>query len=56
MQKFFLISFILASLYIPIQRVRRPRPYPVSQVITDFILFTVAFGVALRFFYGRIPA
>jgi hypothetical protein len=55
MQKFFLISFILASLYIPVRRAQRPQGYPVSQVITDFVLFTVAFGIALRFFFGRIP-
>jgi hypothetical protein len=55
MQKFFLISFILASLFIPVQRARRQKAYPLTQVITDFIIFVAAFGVILRFFFGRIP-
>jgi hypothetical protein len=55
MQKFFLISFILAAIYIPIRRAQRERAYPLSQVITDFVLFSVCFGLALRFVFGRLP-
>jgi maltodextrin utilization protein YvdJ len=54
MQKFFLISFILACLFIPVRRARRQQAFPLSRVITDYVVYMVFFGVFLRFVFGRI--
>jgi hypothetical protein len=54
MQKIFLISLILACLLIPVRRARREPPFPISRVITDYVVFMVFFGVVLRFLFGRL--
>jgi hypothetical protein len=54
MQKLFLLSFIIAALAIPVRRASATKALPLGRVITDFMLFMLAFGIFLRFFYGRL--
>ncbi len=54
MQKFFLLSFIIVCLAIPVRRASASKPIPLGRVVTDFMIFMVAFGVFMRFFYGRL--
>lgn len=55
MQKLFLLSFIIASLAIPVRRASASKPLPLGRVVTDFLIFMAFFGVFLRLFYGRLP-
>ncbi len=54
MQKFFLLSFIIVCLAIPVRRASATKPVPIGRVVTDFMFFIVAFAVFMRFFYGRL--
>jgi hypothetical protein len=54
MQKIFLISFIIFSLALPVRRARREQPFPISKVITDFMIFLAFFALILRFGFGKL--
>ncbi len=54
MAKIFLMSLILACLFIPVRRARREPAHPIGRVITDYVVFLLLFGAFLRFGYGRL--